>query len=332
MLGTGCHNKVGDINTAMSRSIIIAVLLLVSSSGSAEPLTERRMSSADIGTVIFMAPEKWVGTQSYDDLQAASVYEFSSRKGKFKLRLGVKYAGFEMSSEQSTLDAQVIARLDGYLQYAIAEYTDKPDRYEVRAARFSPRNHGIYARVTDRAPDKGSYPYLTQGARVLGDKFITFSLNSSDSDLSVLRQTLDVVTSVTAKNEWANAPESFLCTVEKLVGFAIVDEEWDAISSDKVKHNFIVRRSRQGDIYADSSEWVFAGPKDEDTNTHCDNEYITHGIFYCHGDSDEAFRMDSKTLRFVYVFMSGYHNVPQEVVPDEESPKPQMGIGTCTAR
>ena len=329
---TGCHNEDGARITPMRRSTIIAVLLLVSSAGSADTLTERRMSSADIGTVVFMAPEKWAGFQSYDDLQAASVYEFSSRKKKFKLRISVKYAGFEMRGEHATLDEQIIARLDGYLKYAIAEYTDKPDRYEVRAARFSPRNHGIYSRITDRKPDKGSHLYVTHGARVLGDKFITFSLNSNDNDLSVLKQTLDVVTSFSARNEWANAPESFLCKVDKVVGFAIVDEEWDTISSKKVKHNFIVRRSRQGDVYADSSEWVFAGPEDEDTNTHCDNEYIAHGLFYCHGDSDEAFRMDSKTLRFVYVFISGYHNVPPEIVPDEESPKPQMGIGTCTAK
>ncbi len=332
MLGTGCHSAVGATITPMRHSIIIAVLLLVSFVGSAETLTERRMSSADIGTVVFMAPEKWAGFQTYDDLQAASVYEFSPRKGKFRLRIGVKYAGFETRGEQATLDEQIIARLDGYLQYAIADYADTPDKYQIRAARFSPRNHGIYSRITDRNPGKGSYPYFTLGARVLGDKLITFSLNSSDEDLSVLKQTLDVITSFSAKNEWANAPESFLCKVDKLVGFAIVDEEWDAIVAGKVKHNFIVRRSRAGDVYADSSEWVFAGPENEDTDTRCDNEYISHGLFYCRGDSDDAFRMDSKTLRFVYVFFSGYHNVPQDVIPDEESPKPQMGIGTCTAK
>ena len=64
----------------MRHPTIFAALLLVCSLGSAESLTERRISSADIGTVVFMAPEKWAGFQSYDDLQAASVYEFSSRK------------------------------------------------------------------------------------------------------------------------------------------------------------------------------------------------------------------------------------------------------------
>lgn len=311
---------------------IFAVLLLVCSLSSAETLTERRMSSADIGTVVFLAPEKWAGVQRYDDLQATSIYEISSRKQKFELTVGVKYVGFDIRGKQATLDEQIIARLDSYLKYAIAEYVDKPDRYEIRAARFSPRNHGIYSRITDRSPDKGSYPYFTHGARFLGDKFITFSLNSDDGDLSILKQTLDVVTSFSAKSEWANAPESFLCNVEQLVGFAIVDEQWDTIISKKVKHKFVVRRSRSGDAYADSSEWVFSGPKDEDTNTYCDNEYIAHGLFFCHGDADEVFRMDSKTLRFVYAHFGGYHDVPQDVLPDEDSPKPQMGIGTCTAQ
>ncbi len=316
----------------MRHSMMLAVLLLTCSLSSAETLTERRISSADIGTLVFMAPEKWQGLQSYDDLEAASIYEFSSRKEKFTLRINVKYGGFEIRGEQAELDEQIIARLDGYLKYAIAEYVERPDKYEVRAARFSPGNHGIYSRITDRSPGKGSYPYFTHGARILGEKFITFTLNSNDSDLSVLKKTLDVVSSFSAKNEWANAPESFLCNVEQLVGFAIVDEEWGAITSKKIKHNFIVRRSRAGDVYADSSEWVFAGPDDEDTSTFCDNNFIAQGLFFCQGGQDEAFRMDSKTLRFIYVHTAGYHDVPPEIVPDEDSPKPQMGIGTCKAQ
>ncbi len=316
----------------MRHPTVFAALLLACSLGSAETLTERRISSADIGTLVFMAPEKWKGVESYDDLEAASVYELSSRKEKLSLRIDVKYVGFDIRGEQATLDEQIVARLDGYLKYAIAEYVDRPEKYEVRAARFSPRNHGIYSRIADRSPDKGSYPYFTHGARIIGNKFITFSLKSYDNDLSVLKKTLDVVTSFSARNEWANAPDSFLCKVSQLIGFVIVDEEWDVISSKKVKHTFVVRRSRTDDAYAGSSEWVFSGPDDENTNTFCDNEFIAHGLFVCQGDHDEAFRMDSKTLRFVYVYMGGYHDVPQEVVPDKESPKPQMEIGTCTAQ
>lgn len=316
----------------MRHLTVVIPLLLFCSLGNAENLSERRMSSADVGTVVFMAPEEWTGYQSYDDLEAASVYELSSRKENLKLRIGVKYVGLDIPSEQSTLDEQIIARLDGYLQYVIGEYVDRPDKYEIRAARFSPRNHGVYARIADRSPAKGAYPYVSQGARVLGNKLITFSLSSNDSDLSALKKTLDVVNSFSTKNEWANAPESFLCKVEQLVGFAIVDNEWDAITSKKVKHTFVVRRSQAGDAHADSSEWVFLGPDEENAETYCDNDMIAQGMFFCGGNADEAFRMDSKTLRFVYAFMGGYHDVPPDVVPDEESPKPQMGIGTCTAQ
>ena len=317
---------------AMPYLFALAMLLLTSPSGSAENLTERRMSSADIGTVVFMAPENWTGYESYDDLEAASVYELSSRKEKVNLRIGVKYYDLDIRGEQVSLDQQVMAQLDGYLKYAIAEYVESPDKYEIRAARFSPRNHGIYARIFDRNPGRDAHPFFTLGARVFGNKFITFSLNSADDDLSALKKTLDVVTSFSAKNEWANAPDSFSCKVDQLIGFAIVDEEWDVISSKKVKHTFIVRRSQAGDAHAETSEWVFVGPEEESTVTYCDNELIAHGLFFCHGNRDEAFRMDSKTLRFVYVYMGGYHDVPPDVVPDEESPKPQMGIGTCTAQ
>jgi len=310
----------------MRHAILIAVLLLVGSPGSADSLTERRISSADIGTLVFMAPETWTGFESYDDLEAASVYALSSRREKLSLRLSVRHFGFQSSDEE------IIARLDGYLKYTIAEYLENPERYDVRAARFSPGNHGIYARISDRNPARDSYPYYTHGARVLGDKFITFSLQSSDQDLSALKTTLDVVTSVEAKNEWANAPDKYLCTVDQLIAFGIVDNEWGAIVSKKVKHSFTLRRSRAGDDFADSSEWVFSGPDKEETNTSCDNDFIAHGQFVCNGLHFEEFRMDAKTLRFVYVYLGGYHDVPQNVIPDEDSPKPQMGIGTCTAQ
>ena len=311
---------------------VVAALLLVCSTGNAQNLTERRMSSADIGTVVFMAPDKWTGYESYDDIEAMSVYELSSGKDRIKLRIGAKYIDLDVRAEDASLDEQIITRLDSYLTYAIAEYVERPDKYEIRAARFSPRNHGIYARIYDRSPAKGASPFFTHGARILGHRFITFSLNSNDSDLAALKQTLDVVSSVSVKNEWANAPDSFECKVEQLVGFAIVEQEWDAIVAKTVKHTFTIRRSRTGDEHADSSEWVFVGPEEENTGTQCDNELIAHGLFFCRGNLDEAFRMDSKTLRFVYVYMGGYHDVPPDVVPEEESPKPQMGIGTCEAK
>ncbi len=315
----------------MRHPMIIAVLLTVCCISSAEDLTERRMSSADIGTVVFMAPEKWVGFESYDDLEAATVYELSSRKKRFMLRIGVKYVGFDILSDAEELDKQFIARLDGYLQYAIETYVDRSDRFEIRAARFSPKNHGIYALITDRNPQKGAYPYTTHGARILGNKFITFTLNSRDADMSVLKQSLDLVTSFSAKNEWADAPDSYVCRVEQVVGFTIDEKKWEPYIAAKFKHHYIVRRTRPGDLHEDSSEWVFTGPEEEETAAYCDNEAIAHGLFICHNDDDVVFRMDSKTLRFLYAYTGGYHDVPEEVVPSEESHKPQMAIGTCKA-
>ena len=308
----------------MRHLTLIAVLLLLALPANSQSLTERRISSADIGTLVFLAPENWTGFQSYDELEAASVYELSARKEKFKLRLSIRYFGSE------TNDDEIIGRLDGYLKYAIAEHIDKPDRYEIRAARFGPDNHGIYARISDRSPAKGSLPFYTHGARVIGDKLVVFSLNSNDADLSVLKSSLDVVTSIDEKKEWANAPDSYLCSVDQLIGFGLVEGEWDSFVSKKVKHIFTVRRSQSGDEFADSSEWVFIGPENDVAGSSCDDEFIAHGQFVCNGLHFEEFRMDAKTLRFVYVYLGGFHDIPQNVVPDEENPTPQMGIGTCT--
>ncbi|MCH8308439.1 MAG: hypothetical protein IH930_09895 [Proteobacteria bacterium] len=311
---------------------IFAALLLACPPGSAETLTERRISSGDIGTLVFMAPEKWKGVAGYDDLEAATVYELSSRREKFSLSIRIKNAGFEMQDDQVKMDELIIARLDGYLDYAMAEYVENSVEGEINATRFADRNHGIYARISDKSPGKDPFVYFTHGARVLDDKFIVFSLYSNDKDQSVMNRTLDVISSFRSVHEWADAPDSYLCKVEQLVGFDIVDEEWDAISSKKVKHSYVVRRSRPGDAFAGSSEWVFSAAGRENTNTFCDNESIAHGLFLCSGMDDEEFRMDSRTLRFLYVYLKGYYDVSPEAVPDEDSLKPQMEIGTCEAR
>jgi hypothetical protein len=302
------------------------IFLLAGSADGAEALTERRISSADIGTLVFMAPEKWQGEESYDDLEAATVYELSSRRENLRLRLTVRYFGSELD------DSEIIERLDAYLKYAIAEQLENPARYEVRAARFAPRNHGIYARIYDRNAVKGEFPYYSHGGRILSDKFIAFSLHSNDADLSVLTKTLDVIMSFDAKQEWAGAPESFLCKGEQLVGFDFVDGEWTAVNSEKVRQSIAVRRSRSGDTFADSSEWVFLGSSEEAANSSCNNESISRGVFICSSSTDEHFRMDSKTMRFTYSYLGGYHNVPDSGAPDDESSTPNMVIGSCTAQ
>lgn len=309
-----------------------AVLLLFSSHCNSETLTKRRISSEDIGTLVFMAPENWSGVESYDELEAATVYELTSRKEKFRLRISVKNAGFETEADQGPTDAQVIARLDGYLEYVIAEYGNLSVEGGLKAARFSQNNHGIYARMPVRNPGKGQYEYYTHGARVVDRNFIVFSLSSNDKDLSVLKTTVDLVASFRTVNEWANAPDSFVCNVDQLAGFGIVDKEWGAITSKKVKHSFIVRRAQPGDAFENTSEWVFSATESKTADTSCDNEQIAHGLFLCKGKDDEVFRMDSKTLRFIYAYLGGYHDVAPGIVPDEESPKPQIEIGSCTAR
>lgn len=310
----------------------LAVFLSIASPGNAETLTQRRISSQDIGTLVFMAPEAWQGSEHYDDLEAATVYELSARKNRFSLRISVKSAGLDTQDGQAGRDDAVIARLDAYLDYIIAEYGPRAVPGEFKAARFSDRNHGIYARLTLSDPGKEQLRYLTHGARIVGDNFVVFSLSSNDKDLSILRAAVDVIASFKVVHEFANAPDSYLCHVDQLTGFGIVEGKWDAISTDKVKHNYLVRRSRQGDDFADSSEWVFTAEGGDDTDTSCDNEAIGHGVFRCSGPEDEEFRMDSRTLRFIYVYLGGYHDVPPNVIPDEESPRPQIEIGTCEAR
>ena len=107
----------------MRHLTVVVALSLLCSASNAQNLTERRMSSADIGTVVFMAPEKWTGYEGYDDLEAVSVYELSSKKDRVKLRIGAKYIDLDVRAEDATLDEQIIARLDSYLTYVLAYFS-----------------------------------------------------------------------------------------------------------------------------------------------------------------------------------------------------------------
>ncbi len=151
-----------------------------------------------------------------------------------------------------------------------------------------------------------------------------------------MAQTIDIISSFRAVHEWANAPDSFVCKAEQLVGFGYIEDQWQTLETKnlaKLDQSFVVRRSREGDAFPESSEWVVLHEQQEKAATSCDNEFIEHGIFICKGLRDEEFRMNIKTLRFVYVFLEGYHNTsPDQDAEDEDRPFPHMEIGTCEVR
>ncbi|MFQ5548371.1 MAG: hypothetical protein ACE5FV_08775 [Woeseia sp.] len=318
----------------MRHMTIMLALSLLWVSGSAETLTERRLSSHDVGTLVFRAPAKWKGVASYDDLQAAATYSIESRRPRFSLNISARNAGFDTPEQQRDTDDFVIPHLESYLEYSMAEYIGISVEGAIIPKRFGDRNRGVYARITDKDPGDEPYVYLTRGARLLGDTVVLFELYSNDKDESVLAETLDVVASVRPVREFANAPDSYHCVGELMAGFGYIDNKWEPINTDKLKkvdREFVVRRSQEGDAFPDSSEWVVATRQQERATTSCDNDFIAKGIFICEGMDDEEFRMDIRTLRFLYVRLPGYHDVK----PGDEEPKtsefPHMEIGTCEA-
>ncbi|MFQ6004132.1 MAG: hypothetical protein ACE5OQ_01400 [Woeseia sp.] len=319
----------------MRHITIMMALSLFWVTGSAETVTERRISSQDIGTLVFTAPAKWKGVESYDDLQAAATYAIESRRPRFSLKISARNAGFETPEQQQEIHDFVIARLESYLEYSMAEYIQISVEGAIIVKRFGKRDLGVYARITDKDPGDEPYVYLTRGARLLGDTVVLFDLYSNDKDESVLATALDVVASVRPVREFANAPDSYLCVGELMAGFGYIDNKWEPINTDKLKNidrEFVVRRSQAGDAFSDSSEWVVATRQQEKATTFCDNDYIAKGMFICRGMEDEEFRMDTRTLRFLYARLPGYHDVQPGAEKSKNSEFPHMEIGTCEAK
>ncbi|MGH8223097.1 MAG: hypothetical protein ACREQZ_08990 [Woeseiaceae bacterium] len=313
----------------MGRCATCATLILSLSASAAGERVEVTISNANIGNLILELPAEWRSEQREDELNGASVLEVSTGKEDFRLVLQVSYAGNDIPDATHDLDERVAARLGGYMDYRMPEFVENSAEGDFSVRRFGPRNHGLYSRVT--IPERGDQPFthLTHGARIVGNAFITFTLYDSDPAARRLEDALAVVTSARPDTEIADVSGAYACRSEHRIGFEGRNAVWIPAPADVVDQQYVVRTSADGDRFAASSTWVFVEAGRMRASSWCDNERAAQGVFECHGPGDEEFRMDTGTLRFIYVQLEGYYEVAEGEVLDRDQETPYMDIGVC---
>jgi hypothetical protein len=322
------HEKCGP-RASLKYLVSLLVLLIYSGSFASDSLTGISISNDNIGNLKMMLPEKWRGSQSTDEMSGATVYDIASKKERFRLRLEFKYIGQEDRDDKLSLDEYIQLRLQNYMEYRMPEFLENSVEGHYATQAFGPGSRGQYSRLTIRDKARGDYPFLTHGARVVGNTIIMFTLLSSDADEGVLSRTLDAVSSVEADNEIASFVGSYACRTEHRVGFAGRNAVWIPEITDVVDQQFIVRTSSEGDQFAEKSSWVFVELGRIRATSWCDENLVGQGLFVCHGAGDEEFRMDTSTLRFLYVQIEGYYDVAEGDTLDKNQATPFMDIGTC---
>jgi len=307
----------------------MAVLLLAATVGAGKGPIEVAIHNDNIGNLKMRVPADWRGALGSDELSGGSVFEVLSKKEKFRLRIEFTYFAMDGRDEAQSLDEYIELRLNNYMDYQMAEYTDNSVEGEYRSEIFGPARHGRYARLTIRDRARNDPAFLTHGARIVGNAIVVFTLNSSDADQKVLNSVLDVVAGVSQDNEIASFVGSYTCRSEHRVGFAGRNAVWVPDIVDVVDQQFIVRTSSDGDQFADRTSWVFVLQGRVRATSWCDKGAIEKGLFICHGASDEEFRMDTSTMRFLYTQMEGYYDVADGEILDKDRATPYMEIGSC---
>ena len=313
----------------MKRMPVLAVLLLAASAVGKGERNEVTIHNDNFGNLLMSVPADWRGTQGNDELSGATVFEVTSKKPRFHLRLEFTYFGLDGRGMGQDLDEYIDLRLDRYMEYQMAEYLENSVESDFTSQVFGPERHGRYARLSIRERGKNDPVYVTHGARITGNAIVVFTLQSSDAGRDVLDQVVETVSSVSADNEMASFVGSYTCRTEHRVGFTGRNAVWIPDIVDVVDQVWVVRTASEGDQFADRTAWVFVAHGQMRATSWCDAAAVEKGLFICHGANDEEFRMDTSTLRFLYSQMEGYYDVAEGAVLDKNHPTPFMDIGSC---
>ena len=308
---------------------VTALLLFASTIGAETERSEITIHNDNIGNLVMSVPSTWRESQGTDELSGASLLDVQSKKPKFQLRLEFSYFGLDGRGEDQDIDDYIDLRLDNYMQYQMEEFIDNSQEGEFTSEVFGPGRHGRVARLTVRERSRDDYQFVTHGARIVDNAIVVFTLRSSDTDRAILDQVVDAVSSVSTDNEIANFVGSYSCRAEHRVGFVGRNAVWIPDIVDVVDQVYVVRTSSDGDQFADRTSWVFVEQGKIRATSWCDASAVENGLFICHGASDEEFRMDTSTLRFLYSQMEGYYDVAEGAVLDKDQPTPYMDIGSC---
>ena len=170
---------------------ILPILVVFAVDASAVDLESRTFENENVGKVSLVAPASWRPVERHHIVSGTTFYRFlPSVSGQFDFEILVN------DLAHMKMEALVDKDLEIYIQNNMASAVPQSVEGHVKALRFGVNHDGVYARLTDRAPQPGEFTLFTQGVRLQGERVVLFTLYSNDQDASVLERALAAVESV----------------------------------------------------------------------------------------------------------------------------------------
>lgn len=151
----------------------------------------RSFENENVGKVTLVAPSDWKPVERHHIYFGTTFYRLLpplDRQFDFEI----------MVNDLAHMNMEALADedLEIYIQSNMAHAAPRSIEGKVSTVRFGAKRDGVYARLTDKAPEPGEFLLLTQGVRLQGNRVVLFTLYSNDKDGSILQKALQIVESV----------------------------------------------------------------------------------------------------------------------------------------
>ncbi len=170
---------------------LLALSFFVTRAYAGDDTEIRSFKNENVGKVTLIAPKDWKPIERHHINFGTTFYRLQPPKeGLFDLEILVNDLAHMRMEALNDKDLEVY--IQSNMRHAVPQSTEG----KASAVRFGARRDGVYARLTDKAPQPGEFILFTQGVRLQGDRVVLFTLYSNDKDGSVLRKALEVVESI----------------------------------------------------------------------------------------------------------------------------------------
>ncbi|HEY0846371.1 MAG TPA: hypothetical protein VGE12_13465 [Noviherbaspirillum sp.] len=175
----------------MKKIVLLAALLLATGPFALAAETEERtIRNMHLGKVTLTVPKDWKAIERHHVRFGTTFYRLAPADKEFEVEIVLN------ELRRLNMGALVDQDLEKYISHDMARMAYRSVEGAVVPKRFGAYADGVYARLTDRMQAPGEKRYMTQGVRLLGRNAALFRLLSNDADEAVLRQVLEVVSSV----------------------------------------------------------------------------------------------------------------------------------------
>jgi hypothetical protein len=169
---------------------LVGLFLALASAYAAEGDVSRAVKNENIGTVHLVAPKDWEPIERHHINFGTTFYRLVPPKRTFDFQMLFNDLAHMRMTALTERDLEI------YIESNMARAGPRSVEGKPKAVRFGAQKDGVYARLTDKAPNPGEWLYFTQGVRLLGNNVVLFTFYSNDTDGADLGKVLEIVESV----------------------------------------------------------------------------------------------------------------------------------------